>query len=51
MAFVFPLAIVRNAFRILGIGLLCVHIGPQMIEGVIHYRGGPIFFLLETGPR
>src|SRR5439155_2288834 len=42
VAFVIPLAIVRNGFRILVIGLLCVHIGPQMIDSVIHHRGGPL---------
>jgi exosortase len=50
VAFVIPLAIVRNGFRILVIGLLCVHVGPHMIDGVIHHRGGPIFFVLSLGP-
>jgi len=48
--FVIPLAIVRNAFRILVIGLLCVHIGPEMIDSVIHRRGGPLFFALSLIP-
>lgn len=48
--FVIPLGIVRNAFRILVIGLLCVHVGPHMIDSVIHRRGGPLFFLLSLGP-
>ena len=50
VAFVIPLAIVRNAFRILVIGLLCVHIGPHMIDSIIHHRGGPIFFALSLVP-
>jgi exosortase C (VPDSG-CTERM-specific) len=50
VAFVIPLAIVRNAFRILVIGLLCVHIGPHMIDSIIHRRGGPLFFVLSLGP-
>jgi len=50
VAFVIPLAIVRNAFRILVIGLLCVHIGPHMIDSIIHRRGGPLFFALSLGP-
>jgi exosortase C (VPDSG-CTERM-specific) len=50
VAFIFPLAIVRNAFRILVIGLLCVHIGPHMIDSLIHHRGGPIFFALSLIP-
>jgi exosortase C (VPDSG-CTERM-specific) len=50
VAFVIPLAIVRNGFRILTIGLLCVHIGPHMIDSVIHHRGGPLFFALSLVP-
>ena len=50
VAFVIPLAIVRNGFRILVIGLLCVHIGPHMIDSFIHHRGGPIFFALSLIP-
>ena len=50
VAFVIPLGIVRNAFRILVIGLLCVHIGPNMIDSPIHHQGGPIFFVLSLAP-
>ncbi len=50
VAFVIPLAILRNGFRILVIGLLCVHIGPDMINSVIHRRGGPLFFGLSLIP-
>jgi exosortase len=50
IAFVLPLAIVRNAFRIWVIGLLCVEFGPQMIHSFIHHRGGPIFFALSLIP-
>jgi exosortase len=50
VTFVIPLAIVRNSFRILVIGLLCVHVGPHMIDSVIHHRGGPIFFALSLIP-
>ena len=50
VAFVIPLAIARNGFRILVIGLLCVHIGPHMIDSFIHHRGGPIFFALSLIP-
>lgn len=50
VAFVFPLAIVRNSVRILVIGLLCVHIGPEMIDSYIHEQGGPIFFALSLIP-
>lgn len=50
VAVVIPLGIVRNGFRILVIGLLCVHIGPQMIHSPIHHRGGPLFFALSLVP-
>lgn len=50
VAFVIPLGVVRNGFRILVIGLLCVHIGPHMIDSVIHRNGGPLFFVLSLGP-
>jgi len=50
VAFVIPLAILRNGFRILVIGLLCVHMGPQMIHSIIHRRGGPLFFMLSLIP-
>jgi exosortase/archaeosortase family protein len=48
--FIFPLAILRNGFRIMVIGLLCVHIGPEMIHSIIHRRGGPLFFALSLIP-
>ncbi len=50
VALVIPLAILRNGFRILVIGLLCVNIGPQMIHSLIHRRGGPLFFVLSLIP-
>jgi exosortase C (VPDSG-CTERM-specific) len=50
VAFVIPLAIARNGFRILVIGLLCVHVGPHMIDSFIHRQGGPVFFALSLAP-
>jgi exosortase C (VPDSG-CTERM-specific) len=50
VAFVIPLGVLRNGFRILVIGLLCVNIGPQMIHSLIHRRGGPVFFVLSLIP-
>lgn len=50
IALVIPLGILRNGFRILVIGLLCVHVGPHMIDSVIHRRGGPLFFALSLFP-
>jgi exosortase C (VPDSG-CTERM-specific) len=50
VAFVIPLGVLRNGFRILVIGLLCVHVGPHMIDSLIHRRGGPFFFALSLVP-
>lgn len=50
VAFVIPLGILRNGFRILVIGLLCVNVGPHMVDSVIHHRGGPLFFALSLIP-
>jgi|SRR5262245_16139239 len=50
VALVVPLAILRNGFRILVIGLLCVNAGPEMIHSPIHRRGGPLFFMLSLIP-
>jgi exosortase C (VPDSG-CTERM-specific) len=47
---VIPLGLLRNGFRILVISLLCVHIGPEMINSVIHRRGGPFFFVASLIP-
>jgi exosortase C (VPDSG-CTERM-specific) len=50
VAIVIPLGILRNGFRILVIGVLCVNVGPQMIHSLIHRRGGPLFFVLSLVP-
>jgi exosortase C (VPDSG-CTERM-specific) len=47
---VIPLGLLRNGFRILVISLLCVHLGPEMINSQIHRRGGPIFFVASLVP-
>jgi exosortase C (VPDSG-CTERM-specific) len=50
VAFVVPLGIARNAFRILVIAMLCVHVDPSMIDSYIHRKGGPVFFVLSVVP-
>jgi exosortase C (VPDSG-CTERM-specific) len=50
VSFVIPLGILRNGLRIWTIGTLCIQIGPQMINSIIHRRGGPFFFLLSLIP-
>ncbi len=49
-AFVLPLALLRNGFRVFTIGELCVHISPKMIDSPIHHHGGPLFFVLSLIP-
>jgi exosortase C (VPDSG-CTERM-specific) len=50
IAFAIPLGVLRNGFRILVIGLLCVYVGPHMIDSPIHHQGGPLFFALSLVP-
>lgn len=50
VALVIPLGILRNAFRVMVLGLLCVHISPEMIDSWVHHRGGPIFFGISLVP-
>jgi len=50
VAVVIPLGILRNGLRIVFIGLLCVHFGPDMINSIFHKRGGPPFFVLSLIP-
>lgn len=47
---VIPLGIFRNAFRIVTLGWLCTHYGPDMIHSAIHHRGGPVFFAISLVP-
>jgi exosortase/archaeosortase family protein len=47
---VVPLGILRNGVRIVTIGELCTHYGPQMIHSYLHRKGGWIFFLVSLGP-
>jgi exosortase C (VPDSG-CTERM-specific) len=50
VAFVIPLGLVRNGLRIVTIAMLCVHIGPEMVDSPIHHQGGPLFFALSLVP-
>ncbi len=50
VAAVIPLGILRNGFRILVIGLLSIHVGPQILHSLIHRRGGPLFFAISLVP-
>ena len=50
VAFVIPLGILRNGFRVFVIGILCVHVGPHMVDSPVHRQGGPVFFALSLVP-
>jgi exosortase C (VPDSG-CTERM-specific) len=47
VAAVIPLGIIRNGFRIMVIGLLCIDVDPDIINSSFHHKGGPIFFTLS----
>jgi exosortase C (VPDSG-CTERM-specific) len=47
---VIPLGIFRNAFRIVVIGELCVHVDRGFIDSPLHHRGGPVFFVISMVP-
>jgi exosortase len=49
VAITIPLGILRNAFRIWVISWLCIHVSPDMIDSLVHRRGGPAFFALTMG--
>jgi exosortase len=49
-ALVVPIGILRNGFRIWVLGLLCVRIGPHMLDSPIHRKGGPLFLALSLIP-
>jgi exosortase C (VPDSG-CTERM-specific) len=47
---VIPLGVLRNGFRIVVLGELCVHVDPAFIDSPLHHRGGPIFFVISMVP-
>lgn len=50
-AMVIPLGIFRNGIRILTISWISVHISHDLgINGLIHHRGGPLFFAISLAP-
>lgn len=48
--FVFPLGIIRNAFRIFALSMLTIHWDPRVIDSALHHKGGPIFFAISLIP-
>ena len=49
IALVVPIAIFKNAMRIVTLSLLAMYVDRSFIDGKLHHRGGFVFFLLALG--
>ena len=43
---VLPMAILKNAIRIVVLTLLAIHVDPGFLTGQLHHEGGVVFFLI-----
>lgn len=50
IGFIYPLAALRNGFRVFVLGELAVRINPDILHSWLHRKGGPIFFALSMIP-
>jgi exosortase len=46
---VLPVALLKNAVRIVVLTLLSMHVDPSFLTGQLHHEGGVVFFLLALG--
>jgi exosortase len=46
IAAVVPVTIFKNAFRIVSLSLLSIHVDPAFMTGRLHHEGGIVFFLI-----
>jgi exosortase len=46
---VLPVALLKNAIRIVALTLLAMHVDPSFLTGQLHHEGGVVFFLLALG--
>jgi len=46
---VLPLCLIRNGFRIVSVSWLTINVDPGIIDGPLHHRGGPVYFILSLG--
>ena len=46
---VVPIAVFKNAVRIVTLSLLSIYVNPSFLTGNLHHRGGIVFFLLALG--
>lgn len=42
---VIPIAVLKNAVRIVGLSLLAIYVDPSFLSGPLHHEGGFVFFL------
>ncbi len=43
---IFPIAILKNAIRIVALSLLTIHVNREFMVGRLHHEGGIVFFLM-----
>jgi exosortase len=46
---ILPIAIIKNAVRIVSLSLLAIHVDASFLTGQLHHEGGIAFFLLALG--
>ena len=46
---ILPIAVIKNAIRIVGLSLLAMHVDQSFLTGQLHHEGGFVFFLLALG--
>ncbi len=44
-----PIAVLKNAIRIVALSLLAMHVDPSFLTGQLHHEGGFVFFLMALG--
>jgi len=43
---ILPIAVIKNAIRIVALSLLAMHVDPSFLTGQLHHEGGFVFFFL-----
>jgi len=46
---ILPIALFKNAVRIVALSLLAIHVNPSFLTGQLHHEGGILFFLMALG--
>ena len=46
---VIPVGLLRNGVRVVTLALLTIHVDSGIIDGPLHHKGGPVFFLPSLG--